>query len=162
MYGIWSQNCTRFVYWVPHRKLRETKQHPSREEFGHQLSCRLLFLHFLWGILRTGTVQSSPLTVTAELMAKLFSAWMLRSFSQFPVEHPAHKHGIWTTHLLIINAKCHWVWTIFGPLAFRKTSTNTGEAFSSHVLYNGLWLSDSGFGAAGDDSSFVETFCSCS
>ena len=37
----------------PHRKWKETKQQPSRETSGHQISCCFLSLQILWGILRT-------------------------------------------------------------------------------------------------------------
>ena len=47
---------TGLVCRMPHRKRRESKQHPSRAKSGHQLSCCLLSLHFLWCILCTSTV----------------------------------------------------------------------------------------------------------
>ena len=37
--------------WLSHRKWRKTKQQPSRASSGHQLSCCLVSLHFLWDIL---------------------------------------------------------------------------------------------------------------
>ena len=40
-----------------HRKWRETRQQVSRSKSGHHLSCCLIPLHFLWGILRTSTVD---------------------------------------------------------------------------------------------------------
>ena len=47
---------TRPVCRVSHRKLRETKQEPSRARTGYQISCCLVSLHFLCDILHTGPV----------------------------------------------------------------------------------------------------------
>ena len=44
---------------MSHRKWRETKQQPSRDSSGHQISCCLVSLHFLCDILATFTVQNS-------------------------------------------------------------------------------------------------------
>ena len=55
---------------MPHRKWRATKHHPSRVTSGHQISCCLVFLHFLCDILSSHSVhghfQTSALLSTLE------------------------------------------------------------------------------------------------
>ena len=46
-YRIFAAVYTVLVCRMPHRKRRETKQHPSRANPCKQLSCSLLCLHFL-------------------------------------------------------------------------------------------------------------------
>ena len=43
---------------MSHRKWRETKQHPSRDTSGHQISCSLVSLHFLCDILSSHSVRT--------------------------------------------------------------------------------------------------------
>ena len=49
---------TVLVCRMPVGEWRESKEHPSTAQSGHQLSCCLLSLHFLWGNQRTSTVHS--------------------------------------------------------------------------------------------------------
>ena len=52
--GTWiaaEYENTRRLDMMSHRKWRETEQHPRRARSGHQISCCLVFLHFLCDIL---------------------------------------------------------------------------------------------------------------
>ena len=57
-----KDELTRPVVRMSHGKWRETKQHPSRARSGNQISCCLVYLHFLCNILSTGPVQKALLS----------------------------------------------------------------------------------------------------
>ena len=56
-----------------HRKWRETKQHPSRATSGHQITCRLVSLHFLCDILSSHSVHYRDGLKGGPLVARNFS-----------------------------------------------------------------------------------------
>ena len=51
-----SKTCTVLVLRMAHRKWKETKQLPGTAGSGNMLGCCLIYFHFLWVILSTGTV----------------------------------------------------------------------------------------------------------
>ena len=70
---------------MPHRKWRETKQHPSRANLCQQLSCSLLCLHFLWGILRTSRVRFLILKCHFQINVnrRFWTNWMVTLYIPF-------------------------------------------------------------------------------
>ena len=77
-YSDFELSCRGRPDRMSHRKWRETKQKPSRARSGHQISCCLVYLHFLCNILSGHPVKELKHFKMAQNHTMLASGYLMR------------------------------------------------------------------------------------